>query len=267
MGQSLSRLATLSAAQVRAISGALAKTLARRLNSDVAVVVLAGIITSTLWKLISWLRTVVYESIFTTVSVPMRSASFRPLLRWLQEQPAAWNGARLLVQVQFVCLFVCTSTLLRLHCHCLSHPATHSFSFQRHRGTANDDDDDDGGVDVDDTYKFIPAENTSIRLWYKGRLVWISTQVVGGSNGTSGMSLGALGRMGLTGDLRGMGMSGPRGNRAKMAGRVRRGDGGIWYAQGFKLAPRSCQKSLPLTRDNTCCCCAFVVGDTATTLQ
>lgn len=62
------------------------------------VMAVAGVLSNACWRLMWMLRDTIYSRLFTTVEVPASSASYPPLLRWLQSQPAAWDSSKLYVQ-------------------------------------------------------------------------------------------------------------------------------------------------------------------------
>lgn len=63
----------------------------------------------------------------------------------------------------------------------------------------HDDGDDEG---FEDRFTFVPAENSSVRMWFKGRLLWVSGQA--GTNGEkSSMMSNFASSLGMVQPLRG----------------------------------------------------------------
>ena len=102
MGAGWSKLVHfLPVSTIRAFVSYLYRNVAQQFEKDFIggglTLAVAGLLTNGCWKLLWWLREEISSRLFTTVEVPVNSASYAPLMRWLQSQPAAWDSSKLYV--------------------------------------------------------------------------------------------------------------------------------------------------------------------------
>ena len=226
------------------------------------VMAVAGILSNGCWRLLWALREAIHSRLFTTVEVPASSASYPPLLRWLQSQPGAWDSSKLYVQRTRAAAaslvrrrrHVACCTWLRVrdsHAWASAIAVLYGVS-DTFRGIvtcmqaphADTTDGDDENASFVDRFSFVPAENTSVRLWYRGRLLWITGAKADSSD--SGAKSGF------------MRMPGPRGQSR----RVRRGNASsIGFASSYHITIFGRDKvsvAAPLVRalqSRSCCVC------------